>query len=551
MGTKKPLLIFITVLFSAAVFVLAAVSYGQRYALATTAEDEIKCEALITGRNFNVQEGASYKISCSNYTEKLSYVFDPEYKDAEEGELELTYNSVNGRKEVTLTARENGWYEFTAHIKRNDEEYVTEYTLNVSVIDYMSPSLKVDDEKLEMEGGRFVAYWIKVSDYYTLQKRTASSGLNDIGVFVSTGRVAYQDLNLPSKITLADLEQNENFTLIKKWPDLSQSGYKITYDLYDKFDISQDGFYYIFTEDRVGNTSLTKMFDINQQARYELLIDGYPVNCSELINTAAVQVSQGAGTYNQELLETLESAANKLLYYFQAEKSEDEKRVAHRELRAAMQRYTNAKAEYQLVVENAEIFPGEIKLTNFNATILPALKGDVSTVTVKIVEYRDGNNMTPYADAADIFGVNRVYKLEYSLTKNGEPVSLTAPLEFYITIPAAFEKISVVSLAGGEYKKEVSAKGPEWLTFSTSYSNKVFGIAVVDNQLEKGSMLWLIILISSLAFTGAVTTAIILIWKKKKASKPKTTLLEEESIPQKSKPKSKSNKSKKGGKKKK
>ncbi len=515
----------------------------------------------------NAERGLPYHISCHPDTVELTFVFD-DWIDEKSGTINLYKNPVSGRMENALfdeegevtegeyfVIRENGEFVFTAKIvTEDDESYISTELIVSDVIDYKPPKLDMAKENLLLTGSRPIGYEFMASDIYSsLPKPTRYSGLDTIIVFYDKDNQLPSEWDVPDQLTPEDLENSDQLTVIKSEKGISKPNAPV-YERYFTFNFQGDGGYWVYLRDRAGNSYAERIWEQDSGLEYIVNIDGTNINVAPAFDIIYDQIVDGQGKYTQEILDNLEQARYDLIYAFQTNASEQEVKSRYNTLRAAQTAYTEAKVSYTLNVVNASMYPFDITVTNLGQSTVSALLGDSVNVAVTVTESTSGDWFTAAVNASDIARANKVYNLSYSLTKNNQPIALTAPLKFHIAIPLRYEKIVVLSpnITGG-YIKEKAQIGEEWIEFTTSYTTQDYVLVAYDNTelAGKPNLLWLYITLGVLG--GAAATAGVFIVLKRRTSLPKSQEQESDnnknadsgSTAPSAKPKTASNKSKK------
>ncbi|MFI3229175.1 MAG: hypothetical protein R3Y23_03300, partial [Bacillota bacterium] len=248
-----------------------------------------------SSQNYNAEQGVKLAITCSTEVDTLGYVF--QYTDDTSdtsGTFELSVNPDDPDEWIAYyTAYDNGYLIVTPYDDDDDETDFSQYSTTYSVanIDSVAPFIDTS-ESTSITNGDTVQYSRTISDRSSITDSLAYNSYGNV-VYVS---VFFFDEDFDySTLTEEDLEYEslkENDTgIVTFLVDQIYTGSftKVTVE----FTASEDGYYFLYAMDDVGNNSLTYMFSLDLEPVYPLDINGYTVDCASLIEQATKQYENG------------------------------------------------------------------------------------------------------------------------------------------------------------------------------------------------------------------------------------------------------------------
>ncbi|MDR0696795.1 MAG: hypothetical protein LBF68_04545 [Christensenellaceae bacterium] len=486
-------------------------------------ETDLIINQIYNDNYYSEYEGVAYEFTCSPYTKELSWKLEHDYdgsilEDSIELESNISY------KYGYYYFKENGTYTITAF----DGTETIETELLINVIDYKKPEQTGLNDTYEFLGPYLSWYNAFVNDYFTVQKKDVSSGLDTVMILrdIQNGEgfssvmpdedddeYAYRDIT-PTVIKSLPVD------VIAEHTKISNNGIK--YNDYIDFDIDQTGgTYYVYAIDRVGNVLLQRLFDMYDMTQYQItLSDGTIIDYTETINLAATRVAEEDSEYAPSIIKALSDALDRIRLSF-ARKDDDEILAAAKAFDIAQTNYTNAIRVYNLELIGSGVFPDSDKIVtlNFDDSTVSILKGQTAKLTLTFSEFReDYIDFEFIKNAMSIEKANRLYKIDSKLTIDGETATLLAPIRIRFAIPSTFSELGVSNVIDENIIVTDVERGNEWLILTISYVNQYFYVIINDENVVTRNMtlIYILIALAGLVFVVGFIIVVLLVKKQKK-----------------------------------
>ena len=512
-------------------------------------------------RFFGVIDGMSFTIESPGTTEKIYVAFEDdvgEWQIANDGQVGIVpyieidafnateagkNNSVkkykeNGKWYAKVKVHSNGYLHVKTELRDPDNEVeVLEDVVDVTAIDWRAPRINLEKTQYyadSSDGIYKMQYRMCFEDPYKGSRySSACSGLLSILIFSTS-----EDLN--NKVNEGgdkpseggDNADEEGITDSQDYHEVYLKSFSENQipvaEYYADFTAEKNGYYYFMVVDKSGNAAIGSLFHYNKERLPEYNIttnvNGYDmtINVKETLDSVQKELADNKGKVNEKIYANLESSYSIFMECFtsswiDASRKKDVNKLYYEmiEYRKAFYNALNGPT-VRVNVINAELFPGKISVTNLSGNIVDgALYGDEILVTI-IVSRWDAQD---YNEAAkldmDVSNANYVYKLTYTLTLEGEPVTPKEPLAFAVEKEANCDILGIsASSSNVNYQEVQYTYGNVWLRFSTQYASRDFHLfASYDGP--KNDLTWLWITLGVVGGVGIAVGITLLILNKK------------------------------------
>lgn len=424
----------------------------------------------------------------------------------------------DGKKTMQVTVHINGELNVLCTLDGEDPMYAN---FIVSGVDWMPPAVQADKFGNLVEGYRTPTgdggYVFKAKTTFTDRFTTSEFGTGYSGIFYVA--VFYTDAAL-SDDEGADGEQpDRNFVTEHTITGAVQLSYVL------EFDIEEDGYYYYYALDRVGNMSVGALFadkvviKVDDRFTVDATVGGVTskMNVQEYMIQYGADIENNKDKVNTALYEKVSAAYGTLMLAFMSSDpdiSELYFAFIDNELREFTQGYKNG-AQYVVEVLNDDLLFGEVNVLNFNSDSVKALGGDVVKIQITVARFERDFDSGNAAAASGIEDARYVYRLSYKLSVND--VLSTVPASAIIvdiSVPERVTDIAFVTGSAGNYTAGKFIYGSSWVRFETSLNNADYFFVTAetdpDGAGDKLMPLWITLgVLGGAAVIAAVTVGIL------------------------------------------
>lgn len=215
------------------------------------------------------------------------------------------------------------------------------------------------------------------------------------------------------------------------------------------------GYYYLFLEDKVGNSALYLLGQYTQMAPegYNIKKGEQTLNIYEYIAQAEEYIGfyKDKNDFNQNRVTELKKELDNLYYTFSTSTENDARLLAYDSF--MMQKHIFEKAiEGPMIIfeiKGEENFIGEVICTNLSKDLVTMIDGDI--LKLKIIISKIQNILEIQKDILDMKkgGQKQCIKLEYTLYKNDEPVVPSKPLKFQFNHKEKINNLEIIATIDG------------------------------------------------------------------------------------------------------
>ncbi|MCL2631439.1 MAG: hypothetical protein FWD49_08025 [Firmicutes bacterium] len=492
-------------------------------------------------RFVNEQEGIMFYIDCHIQTVELVAKYDDIFaNELKTVKIPLEFDIKTGRKHGEFVVRYNGFYEFIATLEVDGESFTESNSVYVGSggsdinrsIDYAPPKHIESSEypRPFIEAGQLTKMTLLIDDRHSKggEPQCSTSGIREAVVFLApfdfNYDIAFEGLPTLTADIIAGLEGIiTREQAIRK--DISSiafplSTYLFQFDLFKQGNAFLSGRYHLFVRDNVGNFDIIELFKYDGAPDLVVDLGGVPFNISgQISEVQSVYLGTQKAEYNKDLIDNLQNALDKLLYYFWGN---EEKAVIQnfydKDFFPALQKVVNAQRVHKdkPLIKNAELFPYQVEVLGLNS--VPCKKGETIQLEIGIVIYtKEVGIFNQIANAGEVKSASRIVVMEIALTNNGEPIAHAGGLGLRVQIPKNFKYPSVIRQISGDsgtfYQKISYQSGEEWVIF-TAENGTYYLVITEETDNKKDYMVWIYVGIG-IAGGGVVVCAVLIIIKKK------------------------------------
>ena len=336
-----------------------------------------------------------------------------------------------------------------------------------------------------------------------------------------------------------ETEENlENLAVdnVASWEPLSPNQTILNQKL--EFDINQNGYYYYFVVDRVGNLLIKQLIHIDYDNRFDVTdtsagSSGATYSVKDYMILIGDELSEYKDAVSSVVYENAVNAYSELLLRFYAGESQtDREGISNAYFSFFRNEYTIFKnaysqgANYSTTTVNGDLLlPATIKCYNLNKETITSLGGQVVVANFIVANYEGDKLDKALLDVANLEGDVKAYKLTYTLTVNGLQSTLPkAPLVFEIFgLPQTVADFKVYLKTADGYVECEQLGGENWLRFSSTLNGGEYYLVYRDAS-RATNLLPLWITLGVVGGAGVIAgIVVIILWKKGviKRGKPK------------------------------
>ncbi len=461
-------------------------------------------------------------------------------------------SSENRRFEITLAVAG----ELMVYVElagEGDEVILTESQI-VDNLDYRHP------EPVGDAYGRYISGLLSVSDDGTRSFRVSVSFTDNFPASVPysacSGISSIWILRFDEKLSVGgdsagdsdDVTGEDMSEYIDEHTVWSENFTTLTRNHTSRFDITQDGFYYWYAMDSLGNSALGLLSNdrikIETDPAYD--ITGYAANGSEIAlnvednvlsyraNIAAYDPSGDGGTVNPTLYsEVSEAFANLDLAFRDGTDRETVTEMywsfvngVYARFRAAVEQ---GRADVDFVVNNSDLVSGEFSSTNLSLAV-DSVGGDVVELVLNLALLPDSSDAARAAVAAvNAPGAKSVIRVNYTATLNGasisaDKLSASIRLRFDYTDEAEYY---VVYDSGDGYRLSDITNGTSFLiTDLNGTAGNLYLVRVASEDGDDLLPLWIALGIG-IPVIIAAAVALAVLYKKGRIGKKRSSIVSE------------------------
>lgn len=453
--------------------------------------------------------------------------------------------TANSTKTLQVTVHINGELNVMCTFDGENPMYANR---QVREIDWMPPVPEADKYGNLVEGYRATAgngsYVFKAKTTFTDRFTSSEFGTGYSGIFYVA--IFYTDAALSNEDAGEGGIQPE-WNIVKEYS--INNVVQLSYVL--EFDIADDGYYYYYALDRVGNMSVGALFadkvviEVDERFTVDVTVGGVTtkLNVQEYMTSYGAEIENNKDKVNTALYEKASSAYGNLMLAFMASDPDVGElyfSFVDNELKEFTDGYKYG-ADYVVEIINEDLLFGELTVLNFDSESVKALGGDVVKIQITVARFERDYDSGRAAAASGIEDAKYVYRLSYRLTVN-DVLSAVPSSAVIIDVSLAdrVKDIALVTGSNGEYDTGKFVYGASWVRFETSYNSADYFFVTAETDPEgdgNGLMpLWITLgVLGGLAVTaGAVIGILFALGKlprKKNAAKAVAEAPEEKTEP--------------------
>ncbi|MBO5775809.1 MAG: hypothetical protein J6R35_00380 [Clostridia bacterium] len=389
---------------------------------------------------------------------------------------------VNEMQVMTVTVHQNGTLWVKAELP--GEKALEESTL-VDDIDCLAPIL---------ESGRLISGIRNENDRAIFVCKASFADLTDSSGRLASARSGLAEIlilrtqeALSSETNREDVE-GSGIDIVAQWKPLSP--YTATIRNVVDFEVDEDGYYYYFIVDRVGNLYIGMFFggkfqregqnETDDRFYIKDLSNGITYSIKSVMTNIGVELDQYSDKVNGNIYNNAMAGYSALLLkFYSGASTTDIDAISAEWYRFYNNEYTAFRnaysigATYTVNVTNKDLLDGDLTCRNLNKDTIKTLAGDAVVADFIVARYDLQELDSGIATAAGI-NLGYAYKLTYKLTIEGR-VSATpvTNLDYYLTAINDGKIVVVVKTADG-YSTPQQIRGLNYVEFYTQLNQAEF-----------------------------------------------------------------------------
>ncbi len=397
--------------------------------------------------------------------------------------------TANSTKTMQVTVHINGELNVMCTLDGENPMYANR---QVREIDWMPPVPSADEYGYLVEGYKATAgdgtYVLKAKTTFTDRFTSSEFGTGYSGIFYVA--VFYTD------VALSDEDVGEG-VVDPKWNIIKEhtinNAVQLSYVL--DFEIEDDGYYYYYALDRVGNMSVGALFadkvviEVDERFIVDKNVSGHimKVNVEQIMIDCGAEIENNKDKVNTALYEKTSAAYGNLMLAFMSSDPDISDRYwsfidnEMKEFREGCE----YGADYVVEIINEDLLFGELSVLNFNSDTAKALGGDIVKIQITVARFDGDFDSGSAVAASGMEDARYVYRLSYKLTVNDVLSAVpSSAIIINLTLSDRVEEIALVTGANGKYDKEKFVDGASWVRFETSYNNADYFFVTAETDPE-------------------------------------------------------------------